>query len=45
LKRLSELNKKPGFEKFIEKPKLPEKFKKYKNDPRIIEIFGAQKED
>lgn len=45
LKRLAELNKKPGFEKFIEKPKLPEKFKKYKDDPRIIEIFGVQEED
>ena len=45
LKRIAELNKKPGFEKFIEKPKLPEKFKKFKNDPRIIEIFGAQEED
>lgn len=40
LKRMAELNKKPGFDKFIEKPKLPEKFKKYKDDPRIIEIFG-----
>lgn len=39
LKRMAELNKKPGFDKFIEKPKLPEKFKKYKDDPRIIEIF------
>ena len=45
LKRMAELNKKPGFEKFIEKPKLPEKFKKFKNDPRIIEIFGVQEED
>ena len=45
LKRMSELSKKPGFEKFIEKPKLPEKFKKYKNDPKIIEIFGVQEED
>lgn len=44
LKRLAELNKKPGFEKFIEKPKLPEKFKKYKNDLRIIEIFGKQED-
>ena len=44
LKRLAELNKKPGFEKFIEKPKLPEKFKKYKNDPKIIEIFGKQED-
>lgn len=40
LKRMAELNKKPGFDKFIEKPKLPEKFKKYKDEPRIIEIFG-----
>lgn len=42
LKRMAELNKKPGFEKYIEKPKLPEKFKKYKNDPRIIKIFGGE---
>ena len=45
LKRMAELNKKSGFDKFIEKPKLPEKFKKYKDDPRIIEIFGVQGED
>lgn len=44
LRRLSELNKKPGFNKYIEKPKLPEKFKKYKDDPRIIEIFGIQED-
>ena len=44
LKRMVELNKKPGFDKYIEKPKLPEKFKKYKDDPRIIEIFGAQED-
>ena len=45
LKRMNELRNKSGFDKYIEKPKLPEKFKKYKNDPRIIEIFGVQKED
>lgn len=44
LKRMAELNKKPGFNKFIEKPKLPEKFKKYNKDPRIIEIFGVQED-
>lgn len=44
LKRMAELNKKPGFNKFIEKPKLPEKFKKYNKDPRIIEIFGLQED-
>lgn len=44
LKRMTELRNKPGFDKFIEKPKLPEKFKKYKNDPRIIEIFGKQED-
>lgn len=44
LKRMSELNKKPGFDKYIEKPKLPEKFKKYKDDPRIIKIFGVQED-
>jgi len=44
LKRMAELNKKQGFDKYIEKPKLPEKFKKYKDDPRIIEIFGVQED-
>lgn len=44
LKRMAELNEKPGFDKFIEKPKLPEKFKKYKDDPRIIKIFGVQED-
>lgn len=44
-RKLSELSKKSNFSKYVKKPKLPEKFKKFKNDPTIVEIFGIQEED
>lgn len=44
-RKLSDLSKKSNFSKYVKKPKLPEKFKKFKNDPTIVEIFGIQPEE